>query len=204
MRRRRVTLGRAPIGATQAGPATAAAAAAHRCRHCPCCPAARCRRGPRTMAATTATAWSLRTVSVCWALHPVVCVLLRQACMQTVASMRCCTCSEPPCSHLPCSPCTPAGYKRMASMRRAIGVSAVVQLAYICLRTLWHSVPFLTGGKRHITAGVLPAVAGPWPWTSCMLPQQSLAGVNARAGLQVPPPPPASHSTQHAPLQSRA
>lgn len=47
-----------------------------------------------------------------------------------------------------CCPCR-AGYKRMASMRRTIGVSAVVQLAYICLRTLWHSIPFLTGGERH-------------------------------------------------------
>ncbi|PRW59175.1 jagunal-like protein 1 [Chlorella sorokiniana] len=39
-------------------------------------------------------------------------------------------------------------YKRMASMRRTIGVSAVVQLAYICARTLWHSIPFLTGEPR--------------------------------------------------------
>ena len=34
----------------------------------------------------------------------------------------------------------------MASMRRSIGVTAVVQLAYVCVRTLWHSVPFFTGG----------------------------------------------------------
>jgi hypothetical protein len=40
----------------------------------------------------------------------------------------------------------PAGYKRLAVMRRGIKLSALVQLAYICVRTLWHSVPFLTGG----------------------------------------------------------
>ncbi len=32
-------------------------------------------------------------------------------------------------------------------MRRGIKLSALVQLAYICVRTLWHSVPFLTGGE---------------------------------------------------------
>lgn len=39
-----------------------------------------------------------------------------------------------------------AGYKRMAVMRRTIRISAIVQLVYICIRTLWHSIPFLTGG----------------------------------------------------------
>ncbi|KAL4434165.1 hypothetical protein ABPG75_000606 [Micractinium tetrahymenae] len=36
-------------------------------------------------------------------------------------------------------------YKRMAVMRRTIRISAIVQLVYICVRTLWHSIPFLTG-----------------------------------------------------------
>ncbi|KAI3438865.1 hypothetical protein D9Q98_001282 [Chlorella vulgaris] len=36
-------------------------------------------------------------------------------------------------------------YKRLAVMRRAIRISALVQLVYVCIRTLWHSVPFFTG-----------------------------------------------------------
>ncbi|PSC75778.1 hypothetical protein C2E20_1244 [Micractinium conductrix] len=36
-------------------------------------------------------------------------------------------------------------YKRLAVMRRTIKLSAIAQLVYICLRTLWHSVPFLAG-----------------------------------------------------------
>lgn len=42
-----------------------------------------------------------------------------------------------------------AGYKRLAVMRRGIRISAIVQLVYICVRTLWHSVPLLTGGERR-------------------------------------------------------
>ena len=34
----------------------------------------------------------------------------------------------------------------MAGLRRTIRVIATVQLAYIVLRTLWHSIPALTGG----------------------------------------------------------
>lgn len=41
-------------------------------------------------------------------------------------------------------------------MRRGIKLSALVQLAYICVRTLWHSVPFLTGGEA-------PPLAPPQP-----------------------------------------
>lgn len=36
-------------------------------------------------------------------------------------------------------------YKRMVVMRRTIRISAIIQLAHVCVRTLWHSVPFLTG-----------------------------------------------------------
>ena len=37
-------------------------------------------------------------------------------------------------------------------MRRNIKRSALVQLAYICVRTLWHSVPYLTGGAPPAAA----------------------------------------------------
>jgi hypothetical protein len=53
-----------------------------------------------------------------------------------------------------------AGYKRLAVMRRAIRISALVQLVYVCIRTLWHSVPFFTGGAlRHSLLRPLSAAA---------------------------------------------
>lgn len=47
----------------------------------------------------------------------------------------------------------------MAVMRRTIRISAIVQLVYICIRTLWHSIPFITGGApvhRSLSCGTLP------------------------------------------------
>lgn len=43
----------------------------------------------------------------------------------------------------------------MAVMRRTIRISAIVQLVYICIRTLWHSIPFLTGGEPGTASVVL-------------------------------------------------
>lgn len=58
---------------------------------------------------------------------------------------------------VPTSPCLrAAGYKRMAVMRRTIRVSAIVQLVYVCVRTLWHSIPFLTGGACVLRLSIRP------------------------------------------------
>lgn len=53
----------------------------------------------------------------------------------------------------------PAGYKRMAGLRRTIRVTATMQLAYVVLRTLWHSIPALTGGALP-AAACLEAASG--------------------------------------------
>lgn len=62
-----------------------------------------------------------------------------------------------PGRYTPWLPC--AGYKRLAVMRRTIKLSAIAQLVYICLRTVWHSVPFLAGGASGPGGGV-PRLAG--------------------------------------------
>lgn len=83
------------------------------------------------------------------------------------------------------------GYKRMASMRRSIGVSAVVQLAYICARTLWHSIPFLTGGERRLLGGGWAQCNG------CRLPLHAQAAA-------LPTCPPHARQPRHSIVQLRA
>ena len=68
------------------------------------------------------------------------------------------------CAHL-----VAAGYKRLAVMRRGIRISALAQLVYICVRTLWHSIPFFTGGPPLPPAAAATARAC-CPCSGCHCP----------------------------------